>query len=272
MIVLHPACKQCGEPFEGGVRALYCQSCLKKRAKGQTGPLPDDERFCLVGGPYLAPDVRPGDWLEDAERGSVQVGGYTQTARIPWPRLKKTGRASLILCGDLIRAIQTESALAIGYWWGVSGFVIARWRKVLGIDQVGTEGSLRLYQKYTSQKLPEDVAARGRKNALSPESKARRSAAISGKPVSPAVREALLNAAKRPKSEEWKEKQRENMLQQWQDGYRNRTPVWTPKADARLLALHQRGLTAREIAQKMKKTHNSILSRLYFLRKRLATG
>ena len=147
MDILYPSCKQCGKSFEGGAQ--------------KSGPLPDDERFFLLGGPYLAPDVRPGDWLEDAERGSVQVGGYTETARIPWPRLKKTGKASLILCGDLIRAVQTESALAIGYWWGVSGVVVARWRKVLGISQTGSEGSLQLYRKYTQQKLPEAVAQCG---------------------------------------------------------------------------------------------------------------
>ena len=410
MIISHPACKQCGEPFEGGVRAEYCSSCLKKRQKEQvkaylarkkqgevqqpidwtdvdwslptkeiaaqkgvcydtariqrrkhigpsyirsdwsdvdwsrplaeiaaekgvkyttaymarrrfcgdqpmphaprqsppssvarwrgvdwsnrnadiahelgvsyqavsrarrkygsrkSGPLPDAERFSLLGGPYLAPDVRPGDWLEDAERGSVQVGGYTETARIPWPRLKKTGKASLILCGDLIRAVQTESALAIGYWWGVSGVVVARWRKVLGISQTGSEGSLQLYRKYTQQKLPEAVAARGREKALSPESKAQRVAKITGRPAHPATREALLEAAKRPKSAEWIEKQKENLRRQWQDGLRNRTPVWTPEADAKLLALHAQGLTVRQIAQKMRKTRASILSRLQLLR------
>ena len=252
MDILYPSCKQCGKSFEGGAQ--------------KSGPLPDDERFFLLGGPYLAPDVRPGDWLEDAERGSVQVGGYTETARIPWPRLKKTGKASLILCGDLIRAVQTESALAIGYWWGVSGVVVARWRKVLGISQTGSEGSLQLYRKYTQQKLPEAVAARGRKKALSPESKAQRAAKITGRPAHPATREALLEAATRPKSAEWIEKQKENLRRQWQEGLRNRTPVWTPEADAKLLALHAQGLTVRQIAQKMRKTRASILSRLQLLR------
>lgn len=254
MDILYLSCKQCGKSFEGGAQ--------------KSGPLPDDERFFLLGGPYLAPDVRPGDWLEDAERGSVQVGGYTRTARIPWPRLKKTGKASLILCGDLIRAVRTESALAIRYWWGVSGVVVARWRKVLGVGQTGSEGSLRLYQKYAPHKLPGDVSARGREKALSPESKAKRSTTISGRPVHPITREALLEAAKRPKSEAWIEKQKESLRRQWKDGLRNHTPVWTPEADARLLALHKQGLTAREIADKMKKTRYSILSRLHFLRRR----
>ncbi|WP_298034509.1 hypothetical protein [uncultured Desulfovibrio sp.] len=89
---------------------------------------------------------------------------------------------------------------------------------------------------------------------------------FTGRPAHPATREALLEAAKRPKSAEWIEKQKENLRRQWQDGLRNRTPVWTPEADAELLALRSQGLTARQIAEKMGKTRASILSRLQLLR------
>ena len=37
----------------------------------------------------------------------MKVGGFTN-APIPWPRIKKTGRASLVLCGDLLDAVMSE--------------------------------------------------------------------------------------------------------------------------------------------------------------------
>ena len=221
----------------------------------QAAPLPDEERFRLLGAPYLAPEVRPGDWLDDAERGPIQVGGYTETARIPWPRTKKRGKASLILCGDLIRAVQTESAQAIMHWWNVSNTIVARWRKLLGIGQAGSEGSLRLYQLYKPQKLTEDISARAREKARSPESRAKISAAKTGKPMP-------------PRSQELLEKYRVSLLHQWESGARNRTPVWTPEADAQLLALRAQGLTAKQIAQEMGKTRYSVKARFQTLRGR----
>lgn len=252
-----------------------CQRCdepLDRQDAAQTptipypvsGPLPDDERFCLLGAPYLTPKVSPGDWIEDAERGAVQVGGYTETARIPWPRVKRTGKASLILCGDLIRAVRTESALAIKYWWGVSGVVVARWRKTLGVEQTGSQGSLRLYRQYAPRKLTQEVSARGREQAMRPESRARHAATMRGRAAHPATKDALLEAARRPKNEKWIEKHKENMRRQWQDGVRT-PPVWTPQADARLLALHAQGLTIKKIAQKMRKTRPSVTARLRIL-------
>ena len=43
---------------------------------------------------------------------------------------------------ELARAVRTESAQAIGAWWGVSEGVVWRWRKALGVDgPAGTRGS-----------------------------------------------------------------------------------------------------------------------------------
>lgn len=235
-------------------------------ADGKSCLLPDEERYSLIAGPYVAPDVRPGDWLMDEERGMVEVGGYTQKARIPWPRIKKTGRASLILCGDLVRAVRTESALAIKYWWNVGDPVVARWRKLLGVGQTTGAGTRRLYQLYKPRKLPNDVVERGREKAMSAESRAQAAATKRGRPAHPNTRAALLEAAKRPKSAEHREKMRENMRRAWEDGTRNRTPVWTRKADAELIRLLLKGLTCREIAEIMGKTRQSILSNIRELR------
>jgi hypothetical protein len=56
------------------------------------------------------------------------------------------GGHGLLFDGELIRAVRTESALAIGHWWGVSEGVVWRSRKVLGIPRAVTEGSKLLIQ------------------------------------------------------------------------------------------------------------------------------
>jgi len=55
----------------------------------------------LFFGPYVAPVVRVGDALDDERFGRVIVGGWTD-APISWPRRKKTGSHSPVLCGDLL--------------------------------------------------------------------------------------------------------------------------------------------------------------------------
>jgi hypothetical protein len=71
-------------------------------------------RFKLRYGPYRAPAFRIGALLRDRSGGKVRVLGLT-AARVPWPVTK---RASLILRGDLIRAVRLESNQAVAYWWG----------------------------------------------------------------------------------------------------------------------------------------------------------
>jgi hypothetical protein len=47
---------------------------------------------------------------------------------------------------ELLRAIRTESAVALRYWLGVSAWVVWTWRKAFGVGRFGTEGSLWLHQ------------------------------------------------------------------------------------------------------------------------------
>jgi len=75
-------------------------------------------------------------------RGTVKVGGYSD-APIPWPSALRTGYRSLILCGDLVRAVKLESEQAIAYHWQVSKSTVTKWRRVLGVE-MWNAGSRRL--------------------------------------------------------------------------------------------------------------------------------
>jgi prepilin-type processing-associated H-X9-DG protein len=69
---------------------------------------------------------------------------------------------------ELVRAIRTESSLALQYWFGVNYATVCKWRKAFGITQWGTDGSRRLHQtlsergaaKLRGKKLPKALVKR----------------------------------------------------------------------------------------------------------------
>ncbi len=162
----------------------------------------DEQRISLVGGPYRHPNVKPGGRIMDEIDGLVVVGGYT-SAPIPWLRRRKTGRASLILCDDLVTAVRRESALAICHHFGVSNGTVSKWRNALGVDRQNNAGTQRLYRELIGVKLPDEKAARGREAASLPEAKSRAAVVRKGVPAHPNTRAALLAAAKAPKPKGW---------------------------------------------------------------------
>src|SRR5262245_7833747 len=96
-------------------------------------------------GSYARPALRPGDVATCAIRGEVEVVRHSD-APIPWPvgRCLSRGRQRfLILCGDLVKAVKRESALAVARWWGVGSGTVWRWRQALGVGAT-TEGTTRL--------------------------------------------------------------------------------------------------------------------------------
>lgn len=163
----------------------------------------------LIGGPYVAPRCRPGDWLDDEIDGRLEVGGWTD-APIPWPRRKKTGRAALILTGELARAVRTESVSAIRHHWGVGATKVWMWRQALGVGQT-TPGTRKLKQERTG--VPPEAAARGRERAASVESRAKMAETKRGKPMHPTTAAALRAAAKAPKPVGWGKRANEWMQQ-----------------------------------------------------------
>jgi hypothetical protein len=91
-----------------------------------------EERCRLLFGPYNPTKTRRGKFLFCEWRGTVKVGGYSD-GPIPWP-IKWQTRNSLILCGDLVKAVRQESKLAVAFHWGASLKKVQDWRQILGVE------------------------------------------------------------------------------------------------------------------------------------------
>lgn len=148
---------------------------------------------------YSAPLADTGDVLDcEAAGKSFVVGGITD-APIPWPRRRKSGRAQLIVCGDLVAALRVESASAIAHHWGVSITTVWSWRKALGVERV-TEGTRELLKENSAKAYESGGPARGREQARSEESRRKMSETKRGKRAHPNTAKALREAAKQRKS------------------------------------------------------------------------
>src|SRR6266705_1970420 len=123
----------------------------RKKKQHSVGPsaktpvlMTDAERFRLRFGPYEPPLADRGDWLDCEMRGALKVGTFSH-GPIPWPRRWRT--ASLILCGDLVRAVRKEAVQAVAWHWGVSKATVRAWRRALGVPEL-TAGTRKLQSLY----------------------------------------------------------------------------------------------------------------------------
>jgi hypothetical protein len=122
----------------------------------------DHRRFKLLHGPYVGPRCRPGIKLFCEIRGWVVVGKMSD-GRIAWPMCRAGKRArAFILCGDLVKAIQRESNIAVCHWWGVTAQTVTAWRKALGVPRLN-EGTGRLYREYAPERLTVEARIKARK-------------------------------------------------------------------------------------------------------------
>lgn len=218
----------------------------------------DPERLKLLYGPYVAPKCKRGDVLECEWRGREVKVGQMSDGLIQWPCALKTGRKSLILCGDLVRAVRTESEQSVAHHWGVSVTVVWQWRKALDVPRI-TEGTGRLYREYQPEKITEKAYNKMRETMRSTESRELQRRNKIGKPAHPKTAEALRRAARRKKSRDHRRAIAAAVSDWWERQPRPRDPVkpndrlWNQQED-RLL-----GLTLdRHVAQMIGRTIASV--------------
>jgi len=101
----------------------------------------------LLHGPYIPPALGRGDRTVCLYRDDEVIITSWTDARISWPRCRAIGirgGSGLLLTDELVRAVRTESAEAIKYWFGVSANAVWNWRQAFDVARWGTEGSRRL--------------------------------------------------------------------------------------------------------------------------------
>ena len=133
--------------------------------------------IALLAGPYHPPALRRGDRAFCLFRDcDVVVTSWTD-ARISWPRCRvidQAGGSGRLVDEELARAVRTESALAIHYWWGASHDAVKNWRRALGIKRLDTLGTVRLRREVTKKiirqlkdkKLPARLVKQRRDQAI----------------------------------------------------------------------------------------------------------
>jgi hypothetical protein len=104
----------------------------------------------LLFGPYEPPPLAKGDRATCFYRDTAVVITSWSDSRLSWPRCRALGHrggSGLLVEEELARAVRSESAAAIMFWWGVGCNAVWSWRKALGVEgHDGTEGSRRLIQ------------------------------------------------------------------------------------------------------------------------------
>src|SRR3954468_22874199 len=103
----------------------------------------------LIGGPSRAPRAGGGAAPPCLYRDADVVVTSVSAARIPWPRCRRKegvggGGSGLLVDETPVRAIKTESAAALMYWFGIANSTVWLWRKAFGVGRWGTPGSKRL--------------------------------------------------------------------------------------------------------------------------------
>jgi hypothetical protein len=131
----------------------------------------DSDRHRLLHGPYSAPRLRKGARAFCLYRDADVVVTSWTDARIPWPRCRALhcrGGSGLLVTDELVRAIRSESAAALMYWWDVGEAAVWAWRRAFGVSQFGTDGSKRLHEITVAK-----AAAKTRGKPLSAEARAK---------------------------------------------------------------------------------------------------
>jgi hypothetical protein len=176
----------------------------------------ESERVKLIYGPYRPPRCRVGDRLACEYRDrDLKVRGITD-APICWPMARSGSRFSPIVCGDLVRAIRTESEVAVAHHWGIHRATVRKWRRALGVPAM-TNGSLRLKIEWTPEIFTPQSCAKAREAMQRPDVRAKLSAIRKGRRQHHNTIEACRRLGQRPKSEAWKRAMSERSKKMWEN-------------------------------------------------------
>jgi hypothetical protein len=216
----------------------------------------DSDRFRLLG-TYRTPRVKLGRILSCEYRDDdVIVVGYSD-GRIPWPLGRRRGKSSktMVMYGDLVRALKVESNLAICYWWGVTPQTVTAWRKALGVEPT-TKGTSRLRSEWTGDERIAKGLRKAMRKARDPDRRAKISAARNGVRRSKHVIEAMRKGRKgKPHSAETRRKM--SLARRRQPiGWAANGKGFTPEDDHVL-----RTMNAREAATKLGRSLASVYDR-----------
>ena len=100
---------------------------------------------------YSPPAVRKGDRVTCLYRDCECVITGFHDGRIVWPRVRSRecrSGSGLWVNDELVRAIQTEIAAALSYWFGVSKKTVCFWRRAFEVKgKFGTPGSEKAHLK-----------------------------------------------------------------------------------------------------------------------------
>jgi len=193
----------------------------------------DVDRFKLLHGPYRMPRCRVGRLLRCTLRGMVRVVGIS-AGRIQWPQCRvggkdRGGMLAMVICGDLERAIRTESNQAVAYWWGITPYTVSQWRKRLNVGRY-TEGTQRLQREVFVETLDNGAREKLLASLYSPGRAAKIGAAHRGKKPPP---EAVERARRANTGRRRSAETRARMAQAQRQRYA-REARWTAEKDGQL--------------------------------------
>jgi hypothetical protein len=110
----------------------------------------------LLAGPYIPPLAKRGERMFCLYRDCDVIITTWTDARIPWPRCRRpesSAGSGLLITEELVRAIKTESAVALKHCFGIGTKAVWNWRKAFGVAHWGNEGSKRLKQEIDAKAL-----------------------------------------------------------------------------------------------------------------------
>ena len=115
-------------------------------------------------GTYAAPAVKRGEVVTCLYRDRDCTVTVMSDAPIPWPRVQPRGEqggSGLWVNADLVKAIRTESAAALRYWFGVGVTVVWKWRRTFGVGGRATTRGSRAAIRAAARAGAEAMKSRG---------------------------------------------------------------------------------------------------------------